>query len=117
MANDFKPSIGGKVPKVDADKWIKEYDKKRKDKDKDTKSVFFGKDVLQQIIDTPGAAGISFFFASKYSEWAKKDVDTLVLVPTKEDGTLIWPKDVSGKDGEEMGWDDGAICPPTCPNP
>jgi len=116
MANEFKPTIGKKVTKTDSLKWIKKYDNEtRVEKDKDTKSVFYGKDVLQKIIDTPGAAGMSIFLALKPSEHAKKDVVNFVLIPTKEDGTLIWVTD-GGKDGETYGWDDGALCPPLCSN-
>jgi len=117
MANDFKPTIGSKVLRSEAEKWIKKYDdEKRKEKKKDTKSVFFGKDVLEAMMKGNGAAGISFFFGTKYSAEAGKDVDTLVLIPTKEDGTLIWAKEVGGKDGEEeFAMDEGKRCPPDCP--
>ena len=117
MANDFKPTVGARVSKAEAEKWIKQYDNdKRVDKKADTKSVFYGTETLQAILKTPNAAGISFFFAKKYSSYAGKEVDTLVLVPTAEDGTLIWPTDPSGKDeGDPYGWDDGLQCPPTCP--
>src|SRR5688572_16857125 len=114
MANDFKPTIGKKVLKTESLKWIKKYeDDHRKEKTKDTKSVFYGKDVLQKIIDTPGATGVSIFLALKHSDHAKKDVVSFVLVPTKEDGKLIWVTD-GDKDGETYGWDDGRVCPPDC---
>lgn len=113
MANDFKPNIGGKVLKKDADEWIKKYDDAKPDKEKDTTSIFFGKDFLQEILRTEGASGISFFFAKKYSEYAGKDVVDLVLVPRKEDGTLLWPSS-DGKDGNNAAYDSGKACPPTC---
>jgi hypothetical protein len=117
MNNDFKPNDGGKVSRSNAEKWIKKYDDDhRKEKEKDTKSVFFGKDFLTTIMNTPGATGISFFFAKKYSDHAKKDVLDLVLVPTKEDGTLLWPSSIEGKDGtDDMAYDSGKPCPPYCP--
>ena len=115
MANEFKPTIGSKVSKTEAEKWIKKYDdERRKDKMKDTKSVFYGKDVLQEIINTPGASGVSFFLSLKHSSHAGKEVENLVLVPTKEDGTLIW-EEAGGKDARSPAYDDGAVCPPTCP--
>jgi hypothetical protein len=113
MANDFKPTIGGKVLKSDAEAWIKKYDDEKKDKAKDTTSVFFGKDFLHEILRTEGAAGISFFLAKKYSEFAGKDVVDLVLVPRKEDGTLLWPPS-DGKDGNSSAYDNGKTCPPLC---
>jgi hypothetical protein len=117
MANNFKPTAGAKVPKAEAKKWIKEYDdKKRKDKKKDTKSVFFGKDFINSIFtENPAASGISFYFATKYSAEAGKDIDSLVLLPTMEDGTIIWSTDPSLIDGDEYGWNDGTRCPTTCP--
>lgn len=115
MANQFKPTIGARVAKTDAQKWIDKYDEERKDKKKDTKSIFYGKDVLQQIINTPEASGISIFLCKKFNDYAGKDTVNFVLVPTKEDGTLIWSQN-SGKDGDDpTGWDDGLSCPPTCP--
>jgi hypothetical protein len=114
MANDFKPTVGGKVPRKEAEGWIKKYDDEKKDKAKDTTSVFFGKDFLHEIMrNHPEAAGISFFFAKKYSEWAGKDIVDLVLVPRKEDGTLIWPHE-DGKDGGEAAYDNSRTCPPHC---
>jgi hypothetical protein len=114
MANDFKPTIGGKVLKSDADAWIKKYDDEKKDKGKDVTSVFFGKDFLMEIIRThPEAAGISFFYCKKHSSYAGKDVVDLILVPRKEDGTLIWPHE-DGKDGTPAAYDNGKTCPPTC---
>ena len=116
MAKDFNANVGAKVPKAEAKKWIKEYDdKKRKDKKKDTKSVFFGKEFLTRILNTNGATGISFYFATKFSAQAGKDIDTLVLLPTMEDGTIIWLTDPNLIDGAEYGWNDGSICPSNCP--
>jgi hypothetical protein len=114
MANDFKPTIGGSVPKSDADLWIEDYDKEhRKDKGKDTKSVFYGKDVLLSILNQEGCTGISFFLASKHSDFAQKKTVQLVLVGRKEDGTLLWGTE--GKDGGDPGSvDTGLTCPPTC---
>ncbi|HYF67877.1 MAG TPA: hypothetical protein VD884_07070 [Ohtaekwangia sp.] len=117
MAHDFKPNAGGKVSKKDAEGWIQKYDDEdRKDKDKDTRFVFFGKEFLMEIFkNAPEAAGISFYLAKKHSDLEKKNVIDLVLVPTREDGTHIWPKLSDGKDEVSEGaYDNGARCPPTC---
>jgi hypothetical protein len=114
MASIFNPKVGGKVSKEDAEKWIKKFDEERKDKKKDVESVFFGKDFLQDIINTPHAAGVSFFFVKKYSEYAGKDTLDLVMVPRKEDGTLLWPTSDDGKDGGYSGYDNSVACPPYC---
>lgn len=117
MANEFKPNVGGKVSKKEAMEWIEKYDKEmRKDKSKDTKSVFYGRDVLLRILSEDGSTGITFFLALKYNEALKKDTVQLVLVPTREDGTHIWPEDdVSARaGGGAVAFDDGFGCPPYC---
>jgi hypothetical protein len=115
MANNFPPNVGGSVPKKDAEIWIDDYDKEhRKEKDKDTKSIFYGRDILLEILAQDGCSGISFFLASKHSDYAKKKTVQLVLVGRKEDGTLLWGSD-TGKDGADPGSvDTGAVCPPIC---
>jgi hypothetical protein len=117
MASPFNPEAGGEVPKEEALKWIEKYDKEhRKEKDKDTKSVFFGRDILLRLLAQPGASGITFFFASKYSDFAKKDTVNLVLVARREDGSLIWPDDspTAKSDGGGMTVDNNIGCPPYC---
>ena len=117
MANKFDPNDGGKVLRDEAEKWIKKLDNEhRPEKDKDTRSIFFVKEFLKSLLETPDCAGISFFLAKKFSDHAKKDVINLVLLPTKADGTLLY---ASGSDGKDMAtqyvWDTGKTCPPTCP--
>lgn len=116
MANEFNSDVGGPVKKAEALQWIDKYDKERKDKDKDTKSIFFGRQILEEILAQPGCSGISFFFGMKYSDYAKKDTANLVMVGTREDGTLIWAENAAGKDGESsIVADSGTQCPPYCP--
>ncbi|MBL0741907.1 hypothetical protein [Chryseolinea lacunae] len=113
MADEFKPTVGGSIPKLEAEARIAEYDQKlRSDKGTDTKSVFFGTDAIQRILKQPNCAGISFFLSLKYSEYAKKEVVDLIMVGTTEDGTLLWRDDVP----TDLGADDYATpCPPYCP--
>lgn len=119
MANEFKPTVGSKVSKEDADKWIEKFDKDfRKDKQKDTKSVFFGKDILLEILNTPGCSGISFFFSVKHNEAVGKDTMSLVMVGTREDGKLLnGSADMTVTDGGGTTSDSGLSCPPSCPTP
>lgn len=115
MANNFPPTIGGSVPKSEAELWIEDYDKEhRKDKDKDTKSIFFGKDILLELLNQDGCTGISFFLASKHNDWAKKKTVNLVLVGRKEDGTLLWGSNTGKDGGDPGGADNGMTCPPIC---
>lgn len=122
MANqsNFPPSAGSAITREEAREMIAKYDKEhRKDKDKDTKSVFYGRELIEKILNQDGVTGISFFLGSKPNQWAKKDTVQLVLVGTKEDGTLLWPVSGAGKDMPEGGTagDSGLSCPPSCPVP
>lgn len=117
MANEFKSNVGGKISKKEAMEWIEKYDKEmRKDKLKDTKSIFYGRDVLLRILSEDGSSGITFFFGLKYNEAVKKDTVQLVLVPTREDGTHIWPEDDASAQagGGAVAFDLGLDCPPYC---
>ena len=116
MATPFDPNTGTPVSKADALAWIEKYDSERRlDKNVDTKSIFFGKDVLLKMLDGQGA-GITFFLGLKYSDLAKKDVVNLILVPTTEDGTLLWDAaGLSAKAADDGAYDVGTPCPPYCP--
>jgi len=118
MQNPFKPSAGNEVPQTEAKAWIEKYDHEmRKDKNADTKSIFFGKDVLAKLLQGK-SAGITFFLGLRYSEDVKKEVVNLVMVPTSDDGTLLWEAAGTSaqKDGGGYGtFDNGIPCPPYCP--
>ena len=117
MAKVFKANVGSKVSKKEAKEWIAKYDREmRKDKKNDTKSLFYGRDVLLKILSQEGSTGITFFFALKPNA-AKKDTVQLVLVPTKEDGTLIWPADGASATllDDATAYDNAIPCPPYCP--
>jgi hypothetical protein len=124
MAKKFKPNVGGRISKKQAMEWIEKYDKEmRKDKLKDTKSIFYGRDMLLRILSQEGSAGITLFFALRYNEDVKKETLHLVLVPTREDGTHIWPEDVEPAKakaksviatGGAVAFDGGLQCPPYC---
>jgi len=119
MPHPFEPSAGKEVPKSEAMAWIEKYDRElRKDKDADTKSIFFGKDVLAKMLEGK-SAGITFFLGLKYSEDVKKEVVNLVLVPTSDDGTLLWEASGASLKADSGGgsgtFDYGISCPPYCP--
>lgn len=116
MANEFKKTVGSEVPKKEALKWIEKYDNDhRRDKGKDTKSIFFGSEMIRKILDQPGCTGISFFLGLKHSDYAKKETVNLVLVGRLENGTLLWPDIDGGKDGPDgFVGDTGLPCPPDC---
>jgi len=115
MENPFNPNIGTPVSKSEAMAWIDKYDKEnRLEKDKDTKSVFFGKDVLMKLLQGD-SAGITVFLGLRHSDFAKKDVVNLVLVPTSDNGTLLWQGAMpSAKASDNGAFDVGTPCPPYC---
>lgn len=129
MAHKFKPNVGKKVGKKEAEGWIDNYDKKhRHDKNHDTKSIFYGRDALLKLLAADGSTGITFFLALKPDEETKKDRVQLVLVPTTEDGKLIWDDNAAAKsdasslaaatslkDETSGPVDNGTACPPYCP--
>jgi hypothetical protein len=118
MAKKFTPNSGTKVTKKEAMIWIDKYDKEmRKDKEKDTKSLFFGRDALLKMLSEDGSSGITFFLALRHDETLNKETVHLVLVSTTEDGELIWPEDSLEKsaDGTAAAYDTGIPCPPYCP--
>jgi len=124
MAKKFKPNVGDRISKKEAMEWIEKYDKEmRKDKLKDTKSIFYGRDMLLRILSEEGSAGITVFFALRYNKDVKKETLQLVLVPTREDGTLIWSEDAGPAKakaknaigtGGAVAFDGGIQCPPYC---
>ena len=116
MQNPFDPSAGKEVAKSEAVAWIEKYDREmRRDKDTDTKSIFFGKDVLAKMLEGK-SAGITFFLGLKYSDDVKKEVVNLVLVPTSAEGTLLWEgTEASAQNSAGSAFDFGVPCPPYCP--
>ena len=118
MANEFKPTVGSQVKKADALQWIDKFDKERK---KDTKSVFYGKDTILHIFKDKTVTGISFFFCRK-GDKTGREYDDLVLVGTREDGTLVWNDKeptttlslTAVADAGSGTYEEGTQCPPYC---
>lgn len=115
MASEFSPYVGSPVSKEEAQAWIDRYEKEVRLNPTDTKSVFYGSVKLQEVVATPGASGISFFFAKKFDNEQQKDIITLVLVPTSEEGKLLWVGADQAADGGSNTMDYGSVCPPRCP--
>ncbi|HYG02331.1 MAG TPA: hypothetical protein VD927_07785 [Chryseosolibacter sp.] len=112
MANEFKPTVGAPISVKEAKERIEKFKKERK---KDTDSVFFGRDVIQGILADARAAGISMMFCRKYDDKQKKDIDDIILVGRMEDGTLLWDETQPLSTTETNGPIDGSLtCPPTC---
>lgn len=115
MADEFKPTSGSSISKADAEPMIQKYDDQfRADKGRDTRSLFFGRDALLKVLgeNADECAGISFFLAMKFSEFAQKDVVELIMVGTKADGTLVWQESIEPQD---ISYAADTPCPPYCP--
>jgi len=112
MANEFKPTVGSPISVAKAKEQIEKFKKERK---KDTDSVFFGRNVIEGILADTRAAGISMMFCRKYDDKQKKDIDDIILVGRMEDGTLLWTEQDQVSITNTSGPIDNSIpCPPGC---
>ena len=93
----WNKKAGKKISKDEATKMIDSFQKEKKDH---IRSIYYDKEMLQSLINTPGCAGVSIYFAKNGNE------DALVLVPVDENGKAIW-------DGESA-LEVGNPCPPYC---
>jgi hypothetical protein len=111
--SDFNKNVGKPITKKEAEEWIEKFDKERK---KDTRSVFYGRDAIEAILSDSRASGISFFFVRKYDKARKQDIDDIVMVGTMEDGTLLWdaPSSDLNKGATSQAYDASYPCPPYC---
>jgi hypothetical protein len=117
MAGEFKRNVGNQVLKKDAKDWIKKF---KADKKTDTESVFYGRDAIEAILRDSTVTGISFIFCRNAKDG--KDGNDLVMVGTREDGTLTWTNNPPSAARTTTTEDDGSgtynnsvRCPPTCP--
>jgi len=96
----FDGSEGGSVSLADAGGWTETY---REENSGETKGHFFGKDILNDILDQTGCMGIRIYYAIKDE---KKE---LVLVGADED------EDDQLRLGDKIA-DLSVACPPSCGN-
>ena len=115
MANQFKPDAGNQVSKSDAERWIADYQQMNPGQ---TQSVFYGRIAIEKILADSTLTGIRFFFCRKQDS-AGKDYNDLVLVGSKEDGTLVWNNNPPAQKLDDPGgsgtYENGSPCPPYCP--
>jgi hypothetical protein len=105
MAYKFQKTIGGPIPKADAEAWIGAYNKKHPD---EPRAFFFGTDIIESVLNQPGAVGMRIYLGYD------KDQLQAVLIAAAEDGKDIWSSD--SKDGGGQNAADSAFpCPPYCP--
>lgn len=110
MANHkYTGNEGAPIEKETAERWMKNYEKKKPNK---IKGHFYGKDQIKKLIDNPESKGIRVYYA-------KDDFggDRLVLVGVAEDGTVLWPGTaVTGARAGStyIALDYSQPCPPYC---
>lgn len=108
MANQLSPSDGGPIAGATAKQWIDNYQGTHPG---ELKAVFFGRNVIEQILAQPECIGMRIYFGQ--NETGEKK---LILVGSKADGKNIWDlnsSDVGGGGGTVA--DEGKPCPPDCP--
>ena len=89
---------GQSISKAEFEKMRKRW----KDKNpKKTQSVEFSLESIKRVLDSPKAAGIRVYFGEN-----DEGADTVMLVPTTEDG----------KSNLSFIEDRGLLCPPNCPD-
>lgn len=111
MTYKLSPADGAPIEKVKADKWIKKYKDKHPGKD-EIIARFFGKDIVQKILDQKDCVGIRI-----YSAIGDNDESQQLIVGAREDGSNIWPKDAQAVTAEDAIIADASKpCPPYCPN-
>src|SRR5687767_14971089 len=104
----FNKKAGARISKQQAMEMIESFDKDNQGKS--TKSVYFDKQSLQSLLDTPGSVGVKIHYAK-----GKEGNHTLVLVPVDELGMALWEDDqAKSKDGEYGALNVGSPCPPYC---
>ncbi len=96
----FNGGEGEPIDLAQAAKWTANYRSGNTGSDGDTvKAHFYGREVLQQLLDQPGCMGIRIYYA--HDEKGQKQ---LVLIGANEEGD----------DMEELIIDGSHICPPDC---
>ncbi|MFD2247106.1 hypothetical protein [Pontibacter ruber] len=101
MAN-FNGSEGAPIELAQAASWTRNYRSKAVAGAEGVvvKAHFFGRDILQQILDQPGCMGIRMYYARD-----EKGQKQLILIGA----------DANGKDMQEGTVADGSVvCPPDC---
>lgn len=103
----WNKKAGKPISKQKAKEMIDKYQKEHKDS---VRSIYFDIEVIKNLIAVDGTAGISIFFAKN-----DEGQNTLVLLPTDENGRIIYEKKSASLSVEDTALNVGAPCPPYCP--
>ncbi|GAB3201409.1 hypothetical protein ABID22_004061 [Pontibacter aydingkolensis] len=96
----FNGSEGAPIDRAEAAKWTANYrNAVASENGAAVKAHFYGREILQKLLDQPGAMGIRMYYARD-----GKSKKQLVLVAA----------DADGNDMEDLVVDGSMICPPDC---
>jgi hypothetical protein len=102
----WNKKAGKTITKQKADEMVDKYQKAHKD---GTRSIYFDKEVVQELLNTEGTEGVKIFFAKN-----DEDQNTVVLYPVDENGRIIEISDARTKVVKATALNVGAPCPPYC---
>ncbi|WP_425389657.1 hypothetical protein [Ekhidna sp.] len=114
MADKNVKKIGKKMPKSEAKKWVKRY---QKENPKETHGWLFGDDIIKAILKYKGCEGIWFFKGVD-----DQNEEKLLMFPADEDGNILEDKKHSmsvmekSMDENDEPADFSQPCPPKCPS-
>lgn len=106
MANSLNPKIGSAIPAEQGKEWIKRYQDNNPGA---VKAIFYGSDILQQILAQKDCVGIRI-----YNAIADDGTPNFVLVGAKENGNNIWPSASADSTPDGILGEQGRPCPPGC---
>lgn len=115
MSKEKVRSIGKRMGKSDAKKWVKKYQKENPD---GVHGWLFGHEMIEKYLKTKGCEGIWFFKGIN-----DDGEERLVMFPADEDGDIFKKKvrslgaaSANFDEDEDDPTDFAQPCPPHCPN-
>lgn len=99
---------GKKISKKEAIEMVKKF---KANHSKSTQSVLYDASLIQELLNIPGCVSVRIHLAEN-----AKDTTTFVLVAVDKDGNAILPAEEATAAQAAFILDDGALCPPICPD-
>ncbi|MCZ8021876.1 MAG: hypothetical protein O9302_14770 [Cyclobacteriaceae bacterium] len=102
-------AAGGKISKKQAREWVARYRKENEGNPKVLYSETFDKDLIQELLNEPGCAGIRI-----YNSIDDEGKLQLILVGVDSNGKNILPSNEESTSEAEILLEFGKRCPPYC---
>jgi hypothetical protein len=99
--------IGAPIAGATAERWARAYQRLHPG---GVRSVFFGREVLERLLEQPGCEGVSIQRAID-----DRDRETFALMPLDHNGAYLPGEGAPDEDAVPFAVDEGDRCPPTCP--